>query len=143
MNVKDLIEGYYAGTLSDTDEERLEMLMISGHPDSPEQERMLYLGITNLPKSTAPARNIKKIVWRITSVAATLAIIVSLGYYTYIERQRQMVTQQEILELAMGNFGKALHKSDTTREQLASILRVITTDTTSTEEEENHNSEEI
>ena len=56
-----------------------------------------------------------------------------LGYYLYIEQQRQIVTEQEILELAMGNMGKALHKSDTTRQQLATIINKIGTDTSTQE----------
>lgn len=140
MNIKDLLEGYYAGTLTDSEEEQLEMLMVSGHPQIPEKDRKLYLGLTAMPETEKPAKKNWSPFIKLSSVAASLALILGLGYYAYTERQRQIITEEEILELAMGNVSTALHKSDTTRQQIAAIMNIINSDTTKTTE---HNPKEI
>lgn len=142
MNIKSLLDGYYAGSLTDSEEEQLEMLMISGHSEIPEEERKLYLGLANIPVKTKPVKKDKIVGWRISTVAASLALVLSLGYYIYTEQKRQITTQQEILEMAMGNMSEALHRSDTTRQQLAFIINSINIDTATTENE-NQNIEEI
>lgn len=142
MNIKSLLDGYYAGSLTDSEEEQLEMLMISGHSEIPEEERKLYLGLANIPVKTKPVKKDKIVVWRISTVAASVALVLSLGYYIYTEQKRQITTQQEILEMAMGNMSEALHRSDTTRQQLAFIINSINIDTATTENE-NQNIEEI
>lgn len=134
MKIKELLEGYYGGTLTDAEEEQLEMLMLSGHKDIPEEERRLYLGIVNPP---VVAKRSKRrggvLALRISSIAVSVLLVAGLGYYAYVEQQRQKVTEQEILELAMGNVGEALHKTDTTRQQLAVIISSINVDTTKQE----------
>lgn len=142
MNIKSLLDGYYAGSLTDSEEEQLEMLMISGHSEIPEEERKLYLGLANIPVKTKPVKKDKIVVWRISTVAASLALVLSLGYYIYTEQKRQITTQQEIFEMAMGNMSEALHRSDTTRQQLAFIINSINLDTATTENG-NQNIEEI
>lgn len=142
MNIKSLLDGYYAGSLTDSEEEQLEMLMISGHSEIPEEERKLYLGLANIPVKTKPVKKDKIVVWRISTVAASLALVLSLGYYIYTEQKRQITTQQEIFEMAMGNMSEALHRSDTTRQQLAFIINSINIDTATTENG-NQNIEEI
>lgn len=142
MNIKSLLDGYYAGSLTDSEEEQLEMLMISGHSEIPEEERKLYLGLANIPVKTKPVKKDKIVVWRISTVAASLALVLSLGYYIYTEQKRQITTQQEIFEMAMGNVSEALHRSDTTRQQLAFIINSINIDTATTENG-NQNIEEI
>lgn len=142
MNIKNLLDGYYAGSLTDSEEEQLEMLMISGHSEIPEEERKLYLGLANIPVKTKPVKKDKIVVWRISTVAASLALVLSLGYYIYTEQKRQITTQQEIFEMAMGNMSEALHRSDTTRQQLAFIINSINLDTATTENG-NQNIEEI
>lgn len=142
MNIKNLLDGYYAGSLTDSEEEQLEMLMISGHSEIPEEERKLYLGLANIPVKTKPVKKDKIVVWRISTVAASLALVLSLGYYIYTEQKRQITTQQEIFEMAMGNMSEALHRSDTTRQQLAFIINSINIDTATTENG-NQNIEEI
>ncbi|MBQ0008093.1 MAG: hypothetical protein KBT40_05185 [bacterium] len=142
MNIKNLLDGYYAGSLTDSEEEQLEMLMISGHSEIPEEERKLYLGLANIPVKTKPVKKDKIVVWRISTVAASLALVLSLGYYIYTEQKRQITTQQEIFEMAMGNMSEALHRSDTTRQQLVFIINSINLDTATTENG-NQNIEEI
>lgn len=133
MNIEKLIEGYYAGSLTDAEEEELEMLMRVGHPGIPAEERRLYLGLANLPVERAGKRMRLSVVLKIASAAATIALVVGLGTYTYNQQQQQKETEQEILEMAMGNMSMALKESDKSREKVALIFKEMS-DTTNKKE---------
>lgn len=129
MNIEKLIEGYYAGSLTDAEEEELEMLMRAGHPEIPAEERRLYLSLANLPVESAGKRKRLSLVLKISSAAATVALVVGLGTYTYQQQQQQRETEQEILEMAMGNMSMALKESDSSKAKVALIFKEMS-DTT-------------
>ena len=142
MNIEKLIEGYYAGSLTDAEEEELEMLMRAGHPDIPAEERRLYLGLANLPVERVSKRKRLSVALKISSAAATIALVVGLGTYTYNQQKQQKETEQEILEMAMGNMSMALKESDESKAKVALIFKEMS-DTTGNKKEVKTNSKGI
>lgn len=137
MNVKELLEGYYNATLTDAQENELELRMRAGDPEIPEQERRMYLGIARLPEPRKAVRSHKSLFLSISSVAAAVLLVLGMGIYAYSARQQQRATEQEILEMAMGNVSLALQQSDSSRARVAAIFDVLNSDSTKTENTDN------
>lgn len=133
MEIKDLLDGYYNATLTDAEELELEMLMRSGDARIPEAERRLYLGLASLeagaPQPKPLRHRSRRLATTLSSAAAAVLLVVGLGIYVFRAQEQQHITEQEILEVAMGNVSMALKQSDSSRVQVAWLFDAIDNDT--------------